>query len=136
MTYFNKSTSQLLEIYNKLAPKKIRSWKESKKKLIACIEALKVKSPEPEKKVTVKVKKKSKKSEKKKSSTIQAYAEDLILQVAEHKDGQKMGFSYKHILEEILEEFPGAKTSLNCLRWYAAQLNKIPKNVMPIRPRG
>ena len=33
-----------------------------------------------------------------------------------------MGLSYKAVLRELLKEFPEAKTTLPCLRWYAVKL--------------
>ena len=57
-----------------------------------------------------------------KSGTIQAMAEEMILR---SKNGTNEGiFSYDEILVQVLIQFPNAKTTYNCLRWYSSNLKK------------
>ena len=42
---------------------------------------------------------------------------------ADHPNAQSVGVPYRTILERILAEFEGAKTSIACLRWYAVKVN-------------
>lgn len=44
-------------------------------------------------------------------------------------------WSYREILDQIKQEYPEAKTTANCLRWYAAELKELGVK-MPPRPRS
>lgn len=39
-----------------------------------------------------------------------------------NEDGRTVGRPYQDVLEDILKQRPEAKTSLNCLRWYAGKI--------------
>ncbi len=124
-----KTIKELLVIYSNKADKPLTQWKQSKAKLIAKIESLNGKKT-PAKKS----KKTSTKKPKNQTNTIQKFAEELILKVAKEEKGIKTGLPYKIILEKVQEKFPDCSTSLNSLRWYAANLNKDKSLKMPIRP--
>ena len=49
--------------------------------------------------------------------------------------GKPIGFTYDHVLEKVLEQFPDANTTVKCLRWYNTKLNSDPNVKMPVRPR-
>ena len=68
-------------------------------------------------------------------TTIKDFADALLIEVAEVKDGQKIGHPYDYVLDAILEEFPEANTTVKCLRWYNTKLNSDTNVRMPIRPR-
>lgn len=68
--------------------------------------------------------------------TIKSVSVDLLMATDfTDNDGRAVGFSYDHILEKVLEQFPDANTTVKCLRWYATHLNKDTNVKMPIRPR-
>lgn len=68
--------------------------------------------------------------------TIKSVSVDLLMATDFiDNDGRAVGFSYDHILEKVLEQFPDANTTVKCLRWYATHLNKDTNVKMPIRPR-
>jgi hypothetical protein len=73
---------------------------------------------------------------KEKGPSIRSVAEHLLLEVvALDEDKRKVGHSYQTILEKISTQFPGAKTSVACLRWYAVHMRE--RGVMPpTRPRA
>lgn len=41
------------------------------------------------------------------------------------EEGRSIGMSYDQVLARVLELRPGAKTSLNCLRWYAGKIRVL-----------
>ena len=58
-----------------------------------------------------------------KGKSIKILACELLCKVrSTSKEGRSIGFSYTDILNVILEQKPEAKTSLSCLRWYAAKI--------------
>lgn len=116
-----KTIKELLVIYSNKADKPLTQWKQSKAKLIAEIESLNGK-------------KSTSKKPKNQINTIQQFAEELILKVVKEEKGIKTGFPYKTVLEKVQKKFPDCSTSLNSLRWYAANLNKDKILTMPIRP--
>jgi hypothetical protein len=76
------------------------------------------------------------KEKKEKGPSIRSRAEQLLLEVVgSDGDGRKQGHTYEAILEKIKAEFPQAKTSIACLRWYAVHMRE--RSVMPPnRPRA
>lgn len=73
---------------------------------------------------------------KKRGKTIREVAEALLIEVATtNEDGHKIGHPYDYVLEQVLEEFPEANTTVKCLRWYNTKLNSDANVKMPIRPR-
>lgn len=68
-----------------------------------------------------------------KSITIRSVAEALLLQVITVGEKQ-VGLSYDEVLTAIKAQFPTAKTTAGCLRWYAVRMRE--RNVAtPARPR-
>ena len=68
--------------------------------------------------------------------TIKSVSVDLLMATDfTDNDGRAVGFSYDHILEKVLEQFPDANTTVKCLRWYNTKLNSDPNVKMPVRPR-
>lgn len=63
--------------------------------------------------------------------TIRKASEFMLLE----RDGDNEGLPYKFILRCIRANFPKAKTSLACLRWYANKMNQA-GTVMPPRKSG
>jgi len=60
---------------------------------------------------------------------------------ADHANAGTVGYSYDEILVQIAAEFPGSKTKVASLRWYAAKMNSHAKgyegHTMPRRrPRS
>jgi hypothetical protein len=103
------------------------------------------KAPEPEPKADPKPAKakgekvkgeKAKEAKPPKGPSIRSIAEGLLLEVIGLDENQrKVGHSYEAILSKIKEQFPEAKTSIACLRWYAVHMRE--RNVMPPnRPRA
>lgn len=83
----------------------------------------------------------------KKSSTdvergaIRRECEELLLKTkgTDPKSKRPLGLPYAEILDKVQKKFPGAETSLNCLRWYATKMNKrtgSERVVMPTRPKS
>ena len=62
---------------------------------------------------------------------------DALLTAVDYIDeaGKPIGFTYDHVLEKVLEQFPDANTTVKCLRWYNTKLNSDPNVKMPVRPR-
>lgn len=62
---------------------------------------------------------------------------DALLTAVDYVDdaGKPIGFTYDHVLEKVLEQFPDANTTVKCLRWYNTKLNSDPNVKMPVRPR-
>lgn len=68
--------------------------------------------------------------------SIRSVAEVLILEVTGLDENQrKVGHAYETILAKIKEQYPDAKTSIACLRWYAVHMRE--RGVLPpSRPRA
>lgn len=135
--------------------------KRGKAKLLAQIEALEAKlppaaEPEPEQPVgafakqflqplvskpaepTEKPKraKKDPAEKKEKGPVIRVEAEKLLLEVVDvDEDKRPWGHSYEYILTTLLAQFPGAKTTVACLRWYAVHMRERGEKVLN-RPRA
>lgn len=70
------------------------------------------------------------------TQTIKSVADALLTAVDYVDDaGKPIGFTYDHVLEKVLEQFPDANTTVKCLRWYNTKLNSDPNVKMPVRPR-
>lgn len=85
-------------------------------------------------KKTAKKSKAAKKVEKKSDSKrgeVRRLCEDLLMKVV---DDNGDGLSYGEIIEAVREELPEAKTSVNCLRWYATNMRGRGM-IVPYRPR-
>lgn len=72
---------------------------------------------------------------------IRRYTEEMLLKVkgTDPETKKPMGLPYSEVLDKVLEKFPNASTSLNCLRWYATKMNKrtgAEKVIMPLRPKA
>jgi len=116
----------LIAIHNTLVPTEaaIGQWKSAKTKLVTKILAL---GYEPTPKQTEEVTPKG---------AIKRKAVELLCEVVgqvDRKTGKPtestdfldvytVGHPYKAVLALLLEEFPEAKTTLGCLRWYAVKL--------------
>ncbi len=134
------STTELVAIYNKLNPETpILTWKRKKIDLIDRIEAL----PKPMNGTSVDIPK-LKDDEyavaiaavgASDRDTIQVVSEKLLEAVAYEHDGRKWGIPYGQILAEVQSVFPDCKTTVACLRWYAAHLNQDGV-VLPQRKRS
>jgi hypothetical protein len=73
---------------------------------------------------------------KKSSRIIRVACEELLLKVTgKDKNGRSEGLPYEDILAAVRQEFPNAKTTVACLRWYAVQLRERGEMV-PNRPRA
>jgi len=73
---------------------------------------------------------------KKSARIIRVACEELLLKVVgKDKNNRAEGLSYEDILSEVRKEFPDAKTSIACLRWYAVQLRER-NEMVPNRPRA
>lgn len=62
------------------------------------------------------------KPKKERGETVKDYACALLCEVVGQQDGRDVGMPYETVLEHILVKFPDAKTSVNCLRWYAGKI--------------
>ena len=60
-------------------------------------------------------------SDEPKAETLRSVAEVKLLEM----DGNGNGLTYEAILVSLKESFPDAKTSVGCLRWYAAKMTKV-----------
>lgn len=60
--------------------------------------------------------------------TIENRVNELLLQT-------EPALSYKQVLDQVLSERAGVKTSMNCVRWYANKLSQLGIR-QPIRPRS
>ncbi len=79
---------------------------------------------------------KAPKEKKEKGPVIRVVAEQLLLEVVTHdEDKRPWGHSYEYILSTLLAQFPGAKTTVACLRWYAVHMRERGEKV-PNRPRA
>lgn len=73
---------------------------------------------------------------KEKKISIRSVAEALLLQTTGvDKDDRVVGLSYDDILTTVKTQFPDAKTTVGCLRWYAASMRDA-GTVVPARPRA
>lgn len=140
------STSELIAYHNDLLSKlgrkdlPLRSWKKSKKDLLEIIipmdveYGIKVAAEEAEKAARVEATKNHASA-----NTIRDAALALLCQVAYYEDKTKkpspdnrvdpsnklarsVGLPYQSIVNTLLAQFPGAKTSLACLRWYCVKV--------------
>lgn len=66
-----------------------------------------------------------------KKISIRSVAEALLVQV----DGNDLGLAYDKVLSAIKAQFPSAKTSVGCLRWYAVSMKEAGVSV-PKRERA
>lgn len=66
-----------------------------------------------------------------KKVSIRSVAEALLVKAG----GENLGLSYDEILAAVKAEFPAAKTTVGCLRWYAAHMRDAGV-VLPKRPRA
>ena len=62
------------------------------------------------------------KVKKERGETVKDYACALLCEVVAQQDGRDVGMPYETVLEHIKVKFPDAKTSVNCLRWYAGKI--------------
>ncbi|WNO48842.1 hypothetical protein [Achromobacter phage maay_LB1] len=62
------------------------------------------------------------KVKKERGETVKDYACALLCEVVGQQDGRDVGMPYETVLEHIKVKFPDAKTSVNCLRWYAGKI--------------
>lgn len=75
-------------------------------------------------------------AKKEKGPVIRVEAEKLLLEVVKtDEDKRPWGHSYEYILSTLLAQFPGAKTTVACLRWYAVHMRERGEKV-PNRPRA
>ena len=65
-----------------------------------------------------------------KKVTVRSVAEALLLKL----DGAE-GLAYNEVLAAVKAEFPSAKTTVGCLRWYAAHMREA-GTVLPKRARA
>jgi len=145
--YKNMTNTQLVKIYNDFGPlKTIKAWKGKKEVLIEKIHLA-------EKQSGVDLQKPEKvKSPKKRTGAIRIFCEEALMQAAYHEDKTKeicaenrrktasaktrpVGFSFIEILDQLKKEFPDARTSYACLRWYAVHLRNADKE-LPRRPKS
>jgi len=130
-----------LRVANNMKP--LRAWKQSVAKLDAALDKLtpsddevveetieEVVEPDTEILVTEEVDD-SHVELKDRFGTIRAASEHLLLE----KDSDGEGLPYKYILRAVHTNFPKAKTSLACLRWYANKMNQRGE-IMPDRKSG
>ena len=75
------------------------------------------------------------KAPKEKKISIRSVAEALIVKVVSTDEKGDVGLSYEDILAEIKSQFPEAKTTISCLRWYAVRLREA-NTVLPQRARA
>jgi len=140
------STSELIAWHNDLLAKldrktlPLRAWKKSKQDLFALITPMEV---ELRIKVEMEQAEKLAKAEATKdpanANTIRDAALALLCQVSYYEDktrkpapdnrvdataktARSVGLPYSLIVEAIRTQFPGAKTSLACLRWYCVKV--------------
>lgn len=79
--------------------------------------------------------KKAAEPKKEKGPSIRSVAEEILMRVAYHdEDNRPFGLPYEEVLAEIKKEFPNAKTTVACLRWYVVHMRDGGKKV-PARPR-
>lgn len=140
------STSQLIGWHNELLAKldrktlPLRSWKKSKQDLFDLIKPMedelraKIETEEAERLAKAEATK-----DPANANTIRDAALALLCQVAYYEDKNKkpspdnrvdassktarsVGLPYSQIVEAVKTQFPGAKTSLACLRWYCVKV--------------
>ncbi len=71
-----------------------------------------------------------------KAPSIRAVAEEMLLEVVGlDENKRKVGVPYEDIIAKIKAQFPEAKTTVACLRWYAVHMRE--RDVLPPnRPRA
>lgn len=78
------------------------------------------------------------KAPKEKKITVRSVAEALLTKVTAEEDGKPVGLSYEDVLAEIKTQFPAAKTTVGCLRWYAVRMREagvvVPKRARAVKP--
>lgn len=148
----SKTNAQLVEIYNNLGPAKpIKAWKGKKSILIDKITSAQKQSGATVEK-SKRPAKKAASSGAKKTGAIREFVETKLQEVAYHEDKDKdvgpdnqrktagkntrpVGFSFSDILGDLQKQFPEAKTSYACLRWYGVHLRRSGVN-LPRRPKS
>jgi hypothetical protein len=124
----------------------LKAWKQSVAKLDAAINALNFEGgaaveeeeqkvatdPKPEQPKAEPPKQKKGVSRKAEGPTVREVAERLILE----KDADGQGLPYSEILRRIFVQFPKAKTSIACLRWYATHMRTDRGIRVPDRPNS
>jgi hypothetical protein len=128
MTDYSAMTgNELVDEYNGLNPDKPLSkpWKSGKDKLIGMVKELKAQRAKEA-------------AAEEPARTIRVASLELMCQVdyyedktkkpgpdnrvpADHPNARSVGLPYLDIIDLIKDEFPGAKTSAACLRWYAVK---------------
>lgn len=77
---------------------------------------------------------------KEKKISIRSVAEALLLKVVSEEDGAAVGLSYEDVLAEVKAQFPAAKTTVGCLRWYAVRQREagvvLPKRARTAKPEA
>ena len=148
----SKTNAQLVEIYNSLGPAKpLKAWKGKKAVLIEKIQAAQKQSGATLEK-SKRPAKKSASSGAKKTGAIREFVEAQLQEVAYHENKDKdvgpdnqrktagantrpVGYSFAEILGNLQKQFPEAKTSYACLRWYAVHLRRNGVT-LPRRPKS
>lgn len=127
------ATSELLEIHNQQGGN-LKSWKRAKSLLIERIleaqgedqafRAAILEDEEPKAEVNPKgaIKRKAIELLTEKVRAVDRKTGELARMDENPANIYTVGLSYKAVLRELLEEFPEAKTTLPCLRWYAVKL--------------
>lgn len=120
-----EKTSELVKLYNSISGVKRIGPKtfNTKTKLVTAIitakmtEGRAIESDPPNNQVegSVKANKGDIQNIPKKNGTIQGFAKQLLL----------TDKPYQEILTEIKKKYPDAKTTLGCLRWYAAKMREL-----------
>lgn len=121
-----KDMRTLLAEYNALSGKSLTTWKKKRSLLEQMVEALRPKKEEA----------RAARERAAPVGAIRQMVEALLQHVTGKTDeGRELGLTYAAILDEVARKYPGAETTLNCLRWYAAKLNKRKGVHMPVRPK-
>ena len=103
------SGPELLAVYNEHTEKPIKRWAKKRSELLARVRALTQSAPKRPGR----------------DGSIRTYCDELLLKVnsVDVKSKRPLGLPYSEILKRVHDRFPGAETSVNCLRWYATKLN-------------
>lgn len=75
------------------------------------------------------------KAPKEKKISIRSVAEALLAKVVSTDDKGNVGLSYEDILAQVKAQYPDAKTTISCLRWYAVRMREA-NIVLPLRARA
>lgn len=136
------TNSDLVVIYNTLAPAPIKAWKGKKTKLIERIETMRKRaSAAPKADAVPKPAVKRPAGEKSPTTarTIRAAAIELLCHTQFYEDrtrksapdnsvlqghtsARSVGVPYDEIIRRIQAEFPGCNTTVACLRWYSVKI--------------